>query len=30
MSVEGFHSKFGGMWIDRADWEDQLQSRLTR
>jgi ectoine hydroxylase-related dioxygenase (phytanoyl-CoA dioxygenase family) len=29
MSVEGFHSKFGGMWIDRVDWEAQLAERLA-
>jgi phytanoyl-CoA hydroxylase len=25
---EGYHSRFGGMWIDRDDWEIQLNRRL--
>jgi phytanoyl-CoA hydroxylase len=29
MFVDGFHSKFGGMWIDRIDWEVQLAKRLA-
>jgi phytanoyl-CoA hydroxylase len=29
MSTKGFHSKFGGMWIDRVDWQSQLQKRLA-
>lgn len=25
-----FHSRFGGLWIDRADWEAELDSRIRR
>jgi phytanoyl-CoA hydroxylase len=29
-SARGYHSRFGGLWVDRDDWEAQLDARVRR
>ena len=29
MTVVGYHSRFGGLWIDRSDWQQSLTQRVS-